>query len=116
NLIRQLADAGTAIVVVSSEIEEVLGLSDRVLVIAEGQLLTTVDADQIDEHGVLDLVMQGTAAGASRPRPPRPPRPASTARAPSAAPSAGRRVATSGSSSPSSSSCWSGGSPPRSAS
>src|SRR5690606_11908106 len=69
NLIRQLADAGTAIVVVSSEIEEVLGLSDRVLVIAEGQLLTTVDADQIDEHGVLDLVMKGTAACASRPRP-----------------------------------------------
>ncbi|HLU63737.1 MAG TPA: sugar ABC transporter ATP-binding protein [Protaetiibacter sp.] len=61
-LIRRLADAGTAIVVVSSEIEEVLGLSDRVLVIAEGQLLTTIDADQIDEHGVLDLVMKGTAA------------------------------------------------------
>ncbi|MGN6272581.1 MAG: sugar ABC transporter ATP-binding protein [Protaetiibacter sp.] len=61
-LIRRLADAGTAIVVVSSEIEEVLGLSDRVLVIAEGQLLSTIDADQIDEHGVLDLVMKGTAA------------------------------------------------------
>jgi ribose transport system ATP-binding protein len=62
NLIRRLADAGTAIVVVSSEIEEVLGLSDRVLVIAEGQVLTTIEADQIDEHAVLDLVMKGTAA------------------------------------------------------
>jgi ribose transport system ATP-binding protein len=61
-LIRRLADAGTAIVVVSSEIEEVLGLSDRVLVIAEGRLLTTTDSDSIDEHGVLDLVMKGTAA------------------------------------------------------
>lgn len=61
-LIRRLADAGTAIVVVSSEIEEVLGLADRVLVIADGRVLTTTDADSIDEHGVLDLVMKGTAA------------------------------------------------------
>ncbi|QEO10715.1 sugar ABC transporter ATP-binding protein [Protaetiibacter larvae] len=61
-LIRRLADAGTAIVVVSSEIEEVLGLADRVLVIAEGHVITTTDAGNIDEHGVLDLVMKGTAA------------------------------------------------------
>ena len=61
-LIRRLADAGTAIVVVSSEIEEVLGLSDRVLVIAEGASLLTVPATEIDEHGVLDLVMKGMAA------------------------------------------------------
>jgi ribose transport system ATP-binding protein len=61
-LIRRLSAAGTAIVIVSSEIEEVLGLSDRVLVIAEGRLLTTVNANEIDEHGVLDLVMEGSAA------------------------------------------------------
>ena len=35
-LIRDLADRGVAVVVVSSEIEEVLGLADRVLVIGEG--------------------------------------------------------------------------------
>lgn len=61
-LIRRLAAAGTAIIVVSSEIEEVLGLSDRVLVIADGDVLTTTNASDIDEHGVLDLVMKGTAA------------------------------------------------------
>jgi len=61
-LIRRLADAGTAIVVVSSEIEEVLGLSDRVLVIGDGRVLQTTPATEIDEHGVLDLVMKGTAA------------------------------------------------------
>jgi ribose transport system ATP-binding protein len=62
NLIRRLSTAGTAVVLVSSEIEEVLGLADRVLVIADGRVLTTIDANQIDEHGVLDLVMEGTAA------------------------------------------------------
>lgn len=61
-LIRRLADAGTAIIVVSSEIEEVLGLSDRVLVIGDGHVLHSTPATEIDEHGVLDLVMKGTAA------------------------------------------------------
>jgi ribose transport system ATP-binding protein len=61
-LVRRLADAGTAIVVVSSEIEEVLGLADTVLVIAEGKVLQTTPATEIDEHGVLDLVMKGMAA------------------------------------------------------
>ena len=61
-LIRRLADAGTAIIVVSSEIEEVLGLSDRVLVIGDGRVLQITPATEIDEHGVLDLVMKGTAA------------------------------------------------------
>ncbi|MDQ4137400.1 MAG: sugar ABC transporter ATP-binding protein [Actinomycetota bacterium] len=61
-LIRRLAAQGTAIVVVSSEIEEVLGLADRVLVIADGQVLTTADAGSLTEHDVLDLVLKGSAA------------------------------------------------------
>lgn len=62
SLIRQLADAGTAVVVVSSEIDEVLGLSDKVLVIAGGRVLHTTPAADIDEHQVLEMVMKGTAA------------------------------------------------------
>lgn len=61
-LIRGLADSGVAVVVVSSEIEEVLGLSDRVLVISDGTVAFDGPASDIDEHGVLDLVMEGTAA------------------------------------------------------
>lgn len=61
-LIRRLASEGTAIVLVSSEIEEVLGLADRVVVIGDGAILSITDADDIDEHGVLDLVLKGSAA------------------------------------------------------
>ena len=61
-LIHKLAAAGTAIIVVSSEIEEVLGLADTVLVIDDGKVLTHTKASDIDEHGVLDLVMKGSAA------------------------------------------------------
>lgn len=61
-LVRRLADAGTAVLVVSSEIPEVLGLADRVLVVAEGRVVHTSAATEIDEHRVLDLVMEGSAA------------------------------------------------------
>ncbi|MDQ0867633.1 ribose transport system ATP-binding protein [Arthrobacter sp. V1I9] len=61
-LIRRLAAAGTAMIVVSSEIEEVLGLADNVLVIDDGKVLTQTNASDLDEHGVLDLVMKGSAA------------------------------------------------------
>ncbi|WP_193311478.1 sugar ABC transporter ATP-binding protein [Georgenia satyanarayanai] len=62
SLIRRLAAQGAAVLMVSSEIEEVLGLADDVLVVAEGRVVHQGPADQIDEHGVLDLVMEGTHA------------------------------------------------------
>ena len=58
-LIRSLADRGVAVVVVSSEIEEVLGLADRVLVVREGVVVHESAATSIDEAAVLDLVMEG---------------------------------------------------------
>ena len=61
-LIRSLADRGVAVVVVSSEIEEVLGLSDRVLVVREGVVVHESSANAIDEAKVLDLVMEGKAS------------------------------------------------------
>lgn len=61
-LVRALADAGNAIVVVSSEIEEVLGLSDRILVVADGRILHATTAEEITEHDVLDLVMKGASS------------------------------------------------------
>ncbi|NRQ51586.1 sugar ABC transporter ATP-binding protein [Aeromicrobium sp. YC3-14] len=56
-LVRQLADSGVAIVVVSSDIDEVLGLSDRVLVIAEGSVVHDGASDAIDASGVLDRIL-----------------------------------------------------------
>ena len=61
-LVRRLADSGVGVLMVSSEIPEVLGLADRVLVVREGAVVHTGPADEIDESRVLDLVMEGTAA------------------------------------------------------
>jgi ribose transport system ATP-binding protein len=59
-LVRRLAASGVAIVLVSSEVEEVLGLADRVVVMREGRAVYTGPALDIDEHRVLDLVMEGS--------------------------------------------------------
>ncbi|MFF3942677.1 sugar ABC transporter ATP-binding protein [Streptomyces phaeofaciens] len=59
-VIRRLADEGLAVLLVSSEVPEVLGLADRVLVLREGSLVHTADARELDEHRVLDLVMEGS--------------------------------------------------------
>ncbi|MFN3500580.1 MAG: ATP-binding cassette domain-containing protein, partial [Pannonibacter indicus] len=61
-LIRTLADSGVAVVVVSSEVEEVLGLADRVLVVREGVVVHEAAAADINESQVLDLVMEGRVA------------------------------------------------------
>ncbi|MGP4111001.1 sugar ABC transporter ATP-binding protein [Streptomyces sp. 4N509B] len=57
-LIQRLAAEGVAVVLVSSEVPEVLGLADRVLVLREGHVAHTGPAHEIDEHRVLDLVME----------------------------------------------------------
>ncbi|MBW8484137.1 sugar ABC transporter ATP-binding protein [Actinomadura parmotrematis] len=63
-LVRDLAGAGLAVVLVSSEIPEVLGLADRVLVLREGRVVHEAPADGLDEHAVLNMIMEGSAMGA----------------------------------------------------
>jgi ribose transport system ATP-binding protein len=59
-VIRRLADDGLGVLLVSSEVPEVLGLADRVLVMREGHLIHEAPAAQLDEETVLDLVMAGS--------------------------------------------------------
>ncbi|MFF8605933.1 sugar ABC transporter ATP-binding protein [Streptomyces sp. NPDC015346] len=59
-VIRRLADDGLAVLLVSSEVPEVLGLADRVVVLREGRVVHTAPARDLDEHRVLDLVMEGS--------------------------------------------------------
>jgi ABC-type sugar transport system ATPase subunit len=70
-LIGSLADQGISILLVSSDVEEVLGLADRVLVMRRGRIVADLDADQ-----TLDSVMQlafGMPACAASPQgPPQP--------------------------------------------
>ncbi len=58
-LVRRLAARGVAVVLVSSEVPEVLGLADRVLVVRDGRVVREAPAAELDEGRVLDLVMEG---------------------------------------------------------
>ncbi|MDO8309050.1 MAG: sugar ABC transporter ATP-binding protein [Actinomycetota bacterium] len=59
-LIRELASSGVAVLLVSSEVPEVIGLSDRVLVLRDGRIVHDGPAEEIDESEVLGLVMEGS--------------------------------------------------------
>jgi ribose transport system ATP-binding protein len=59
-VIRRMADDGMGVLMVSSEVPEVLGLADRVLVMREGRVVREAPAGDLDEESVLDLVMAGS--------------------------------------------------------
>lgn len=54
-LMEQLAGQGAAILFVSSEMEEVLGMSDRVYVMHEGQIQGQLDRKELTEHALMEL-------------------------------------------------------------
>jgi len=60
-LIRRLADEGVGVLLVSSEVPEVLGLADRVLIVRDGRVIHQAPAADLSESQVLDLVMEGSA-------------------------------------------------------
>jgi len=63
-LIDELAAAGNAIIVVSSDLPEIISLSDRVLVMRAGRILSEHTGDDINEHSLVASAM-GIAEGKS---------------------------------------------------
>ncbi len=54
-LMRQLNDRGIAIVMISSELPEVIGMSDRILVMNDGRIVGEVGQDEATEAGIIAL-------------------------------------------------------------
>ncbi len=54
-LMRDLAERGVAIIMISSDMEEVLGVSDRVAVMHEGAITGVLDRSQLSEEAVMSL-------------------------------------------------------------
>ena len=58
-LIRDLADNGVSVVVISSEMEEVMALSDRIMVVHQGRISGYItDVDLITQEDVLKVAFQ----------------------------------------------------------
>jgi ABC-type sugar transport system ATPase subunit len=56
-IIRDLADQGSAILVISSELPELLGLSDRILVMRDGRVAGELSREQASEEAVMALAI-----------------------------------------------------------
>jgi ribose transport system ATP-binding protein len=54
-VIRDLADSGVGVVVISSEVEELVMLCDRIVVMREGEVTGVVSGDEITEDRVIEL-------------------------------------------------------------
>jgi len=54
--ISALADQGLTILMVSSEMEEVIGMSDRVAVFSQRRLSGILEQDQLSEHNIMELM------------------------------------------------------------
>ncbi|MHC4540486.1 MAG: hypothetical protein ACYS74_11995 [Planctomycetota bacterium] len=56
--VMELADNGRTIVLISSDLPELVGLSDRVIVMRDGRLIGQMQKNQLAEESVL-LAMNG---------------------------------------------------------
>lgn len=56
-IINQLAEEGKAIIIVSSEMPEIIGMSDRVLVMREGEIMGELSKEELTEQNLIRLSM-----------------------------------------------------------
>ncbi len=61
-ILRNLASSGVGILVISSELPELIGVCDRVLVVREGQISGEVTGDQMTEENIMHLASVGAQA------------------------------------------------------
>jgi ribose transport system ATP-binding protein len=57
-LINQLADDGKAVIMISSELPEVLRLSHRIVVMSQGRVTGTLSPDKADQESIMKLATQ----------------------------------------------------------
>jgi len=58
-LLRTLAEQGVGVIMISSELPEVLGLSDRILVMHEGRIAGELSAAEANEENIMQIASRG---------------------------------------------------------
>ncbi len=65
-IVRRLADAGAAVVVLSSEAQEIMRVCDRALVLFHGRITGWVEGGEMNEHNIMYLATGGNSETAGR--------------------------------------------------
>ncbi len=60
NVINEMAAKGVAVIMVSSELPEILGMSDRVMVVREGDVRGILDIESASQESIMTLATGGT--------------------------------------------------------
>ncbi len=58
-VINELAGRGVAVIMVSSELPEILGMSDRIMVVHEGHVAGFLNKNEADQEKVMTLATGG---------------------------------------------------------
>jgi ribose transport system ATP-binding protein len=58
-LVRSIAAEGKSVILVSSELPELLGVCDRILVIRKGEISEELDRKEIRDEDHLQMIVQG---------------------------------------------------------
>ncbi|MDR1534764.1 MAG: sugar ABC transporter ATP-binding protein [Planctomycetota bacterium] len=60
-LMEDMVEKGKSIIMVSSELPELIGMSDRIVVMRDGEIAATVDKNEFAEQKLLTYAVEGTA-------------------------------------------------------
>ena len=60
NIINALADKGVAVIMISSELPELLGMSDRIMVVREGRITGVIGKKEANQEKIMTLATGGT--------------------------------------------------------
>jgi ABC-type sugar transport system ATPase subunit len=59
NLIRELTGRGVGVLMISSELPEILGMSDRILVMHNGEIAAEFSKDEATEERIIEVATTG---------------------------------------------------------
>lgn len=60
-LMEEIVSRGKSIIVVSSELPEIMGISDRIIVMCEGRKTAELEKNEFNEHTILNYAMGGSS-------------------------------------------------------
>ena len=68
SLVRELSEAGLSVLMIASELEELVAASDRIVVLRDGRTVRELNGDAMSEASVMQAMAHGAAAAATAER------------------------------------------------